>query len=387
MFTPKLKIAEVFFIKNLLVIFGGESPERDISVLTGILVYNSVDKSIYNPIPIFWSGEGIFFTGEEAGQIEFYKNPDYLKLERVNFLLGEKTIEVKKGKKNKRLNIYCAINCTHGVGGEDGNLVGLMNMCKIPILSPDLFASSVAIDKEFTKIVLKSLNINYAPYLKVERDDFFKKSRLFCKYIIKKLGLPVIVKPARLGSSIGIVKVDRENALFSALCEAFNYDGKVICEKYVKEAKDVNCAVYLLKGNLIASKLEQAMHTDEILSFADKYGNGQKVVGCDRISAEYLAKEVKEKISNISKTLYKKLGFSSIVRFDFLVSENEIYLNEINAVPGSLAYYLFCDKISDFSLLLSELIEDAVFKKQKSTNFTKVFNSGILKGEFKSIKK
>ena len=377
----------MFFIKNLLVFFGGKSPERDISVITGLLTLNSIDKNLFNPIPIYVDANGIFFTGDELKNIQFYKKFDQNKVFKVNFLFGEKTFFYQKRKKPVYEKIFCAINCMHGRGGEDGSFSALARLLEIPFVGPDIFASSVSMDKDFTKTILSGMGINNTKYVRLKRLAFFEKGDLACAFITKKIGYPLIVKPARLGSSIGITKVDNENELFSALCQAFNYDDKVICEQFLQGAVDINCAVYSIKNKIEVSKLEQAMHVGDILSFADKYSGGDKCVGSQRVSANWLDDKLQEQIKKYSREIYRQLDFKGIVRFDYLVRENEVFLNEINSVPGSLAYYLFCDKLSEFTTLLTNLIDDAVERKLKEDNLLTFYSSNVLYCDYKNMKK
>ena len=387
MFSPKQKKRRCFFIKNLLVFFGGKSPECDVSVITGLLTLNCINKEIYNPIAVYVDGNGAFWSGECLNEISFYRNPNYSILSRVSFVPGESAVYLKRKKRQKKVEVYCAINCMHGRGGEDGALVGLLRSSQMPFVSPDIFASAAAIDKDFTKIMLSGLSIKALPYLRIKRGDFFKRSDAFLRFAIKKLGLPMIIKPARLGSSIGIKKVNNVEEAFSSLCEAFNYDDKVICEPFLPNARDLNCAVYELNGKVITSKVEEALRKNDILSFSDKYGNGEKTVGSDRRYPTDLSESLQNEIRGISRKIYRRLDFSSIVRFDFLLCGDALYLNEINAVPGSMAYYFFCDKFEQFKNLISALIEDGVERKRKEDNYVTFYQSQILFGDYKGVKK
>ena len=387
MFSPKQKKRRCFFIKNLLVFFGGKSPERDVSVITGLLTLNCIDKTLYNPIPVYVDGEGVFWSGDSLKEMSFYRNPNYSNLSRVCFYPGESAVCLKHKRKEQKLAVYCAINCMHGRGGEDGVLVGLLRSCQMAFVSPDVFPSSVAIDKDLCKIVLAGLSVKALPYLRIKRSDFFKRSEAFTRFAKKKIGYPMIIKPARLGSSIGIKKVNNDNELFSSLCEAFNYDDKVICEPFLDNARDLNCAVYQLNGKAVTSNVEEALRKNDILSFADKYGNGEKAVGSDRRYPDDLSEKIKSEIRAVSKKIYRRLDFSSIVRFDFLLCGESLYLNEINAVPGSMAYYLFCNKFEQFKDLLSALIEDGVECKHKEDNYVTFYKSQILFGDYKGVKK
>lgn len=382
----KAKRAEVFFIYNVLVFFGGKSPEREISIITGLLTLNSVSKEEYNAIPVYVHSNGSFYTGEQLKNVNYYKNFTEKDLQILTFKPGEPTVILKKGRKSKRVEVYSAILCMHGRGGEDGTLAGLLRLCEIPFVGPDVFSSALAIDKDFTKIVLNGLGVENVEYLRISRENFFNKSNAFIKYASKKIGYPMIIKPARLGSSIGIKKIKEESELFAGLCEAFNYDDKIICEKFIEGARDINCAVYKLKNKFYVSLPEEAFHKSEILSFSDKYGGGDKTVGNSREVAN-LKKEKTNEIKSLAKKIYRKLDFSSIVRFDFLVTEEKIYLNEINAIPGSLAYYLFCSKLSEFSALLTELIKESKDRKRKEDNYVTYYSSNVLSGDFSGVKK
>ena len=378
----------MFFIKNILVFFGGKSPEREISVITGLLTFNCLDKELYNPIPVYVDGQSAFYTGKDVGDIAFYRSPNYNKLNRIYFLPGSPVVCFYSKKKLQSYTVFCGINCMHGRGGEDGTLIGLLRLCNIPFVGSDLFASSLAIDKEFTKKVLNGIEINTVDYFCVKRKHFYEKSKVIIDYLSNRFAFPLIVKPARLGSSIGIKKVDKKEELFSALTQAFNYDDKVVCEKFLQGARDLNCAVYEGVGNtLTVSEVEEAMHSSGFLSFDDKYGSNDKAVGNNRKIANDLAISLIDTIKESSKKIYRKLEFSSIVRFDYLLHDGKIYLNEINSIPGSMAYYLFCSKFSEFKQILTELIEVAIDRKKREDNYIDFYSSNVLFGDFSGIKK
>jgi len=374
-------------MQNVLVFFGGVAPERDISVITGVFTANALDKRDYKAIPVFINSNGIMYTGEQLLNLDFYKKPDLSKCRRVTLLSGENKLYIVKKKRIVVLcEVHCAINCLHGNGGEDGTLCGLLKNTGIALASPDIFASALAIDKHFTKIALKSLGVECVDYMRVKRNGFFQRTESVCRMIIKKLGLPVIVKPATLGSSIGIKKVDSEKELFVALCEAFNYDNKAVCEKYITNATEINCAAYEVAGKITVSELERPFSGHDILTFDDKYGGYKSGTGSKEFPA-CLPKEITYNVKETVRKVYSEFDFCGIVRFDFLISDNIVYLNEINAVPGSLAYYLFCDTVTQFSDLLSALIKDAQTRKREEGGRIGYFQSDILAGNWNSIKK
>jgi len=301
------------------------------------------------------------------------------------FLGGRNQLFILKGKKLKQsIEIGAGINCLHGKIGEDGSLLGFMQYLNIPLLSPGIFAESLSIDKDFTKLILNSLNIPTADFLRFKRESFFEKSETVLKFIEKRLGFPVIVKPARLGSSIGIEKAENGEQLFKVMSLAFRYDDKVIVERYITGARDYNCAVYGVNGKIIRSRVEEIVRSDQIFTFEDKY-LGEKTGGLKKQSVEN-TKLVKQ-IQDYSERVYRRCDFNGIVRFDFLVQGETVYLNEINAVPGSLAYYLFCDKTAEFSRLLTELLQDTFSRALKNNNLLKVFSSSVLQGDWQNVKK
>lgn len=378
-----------FILDNIAVFFGGTSPEREISVITGVLTLNCIDKNKFNPIPIYIHDNKKFYTGEKLFNLDFFKSINIKNITECTFLAGDSNLYLlKKNKLKKTFEIGASINCLHGKNGEDGSMFGFMQTHSIPFLSAGIFAESLSMDKDFTKLILKSLEIPHVESVRIKREHFFAKSEAVLKYVNDKLGFPVIVKPARLGSSIGIEKASTAEMLFSALSNAFNYDDKVICEKYLTNARDLNCAVYGINGKIFISKVVEAVTFNDILTFDDKYGKAKNSLlsGCESTALE-LNEEVIKKVQSYSEKVYRRCDFNSIVRFDFLLCNGEIYLNEINAVPGSLAYYLFCEKTADFSVLLEKLILDCKENFRKSKNLLASFKSNVLNGDWSGIKK
>lgn len=362
---------------NVMVIFGGKSVEHDISIITGVLTANVLD-GVFNVIPVYISKNGEWFYGERLKNLRFFKNENLKKCKRATFKTGQAYLYELKGNKVKGgIKIDCAVNCVHGVNGEDGMLSGVMQSLNIPLASPDIFCSSVTMDKERTKILLKGLKIKSLPYftvLKAEGEsDVIDRA--------KKLGFPLIVKPANLGSSIGIVVVKGEKELICGLENAFKYDGKVIVEKALTAFTEINCAVCFNGERFLVSECEKPVTEGEILSFSDKY---QKSV--EREFPAKIDDALSEKIKKISLEIYERCGFRGVIRIDFLLSDGQIYVNEINSVPGSLAYYLFCDTFSDFSLLMEKLVKNAIKEHAEKNGHCFNFSSDVLFSEYNNKK-
>ena len=355
-------------MKNIAVFFGGQSVEHDISVITGVMTVNSLDKGKYAGIPIFISDDGLWYTGRQLLDLDNYKNLDFKKLDRVMLLGGENSLYLTKGKKLKKITeIAVAINCLHGERGEDGSLAGLLNMCNIPLASPPQAPSSICIDKTLTKTVLKALKINTLDGVTVEGVEDIDKVK-------KQINYPIIVKPNRLGSSIGVGIAENDEQLLTAITYALKFGKKALIEPCLENFVEINCAVYQSQGEEIkVSECERPIGRTEILSFTDKYKNGKRIFPAD------IEKKLSDKIKNTSEKIYRALDFKGVIRIDFFVVDNKVLVNEINTVPGSLAYYLFSDTLKGFSKMLNQLISVAEQDfAQNSTAQTK-YASGVLK--------
>ncbi len=353
-------------MKNIAVFFGGESIEHEISVITGVLNLNGVDKQKFNPIPIFVSQNGEWWSGEELFDLDFYKKFNQKSLDRVTLVSGDNKLYKVKGKKLKPLTeIACAINCMHGERGEDGSLFGMLNMCKIPLCSPPLFASATSMSKAFTKIALKGIGVKTLPY-------FLAESKEDADLIAQKFSFPLIVKPDSGGSSIGITTCNNKMQLQQGLLVAMRYSNKALVEPKLEHITEINCACYKVNGKLVVSECEKPTSRGEILSFNDKYRSGEREFPAK------IPKRVSDKIKNVTQKVYESLGFEGVIRIDYIIKDGEIFLNEINSVPGSLAFYLFSDTIKEWSSLLTSLIEDAIMRHAKESTITKKFHSGIL---------
>ncbi len=358
-------------MKNVAVFFGGNTVEHDISVITGVLTINSLDKVNYNVVPIFVDGEGKWRTGKNLNDIGEYEKLNVKKTAEVCLLCGDDTLYKITRKRLKPIcKVDMAINCLHGERGEDGSLSGLLSMSGVAFISPDVLPSAICMDKCATKIFLRGLQIKTVEYVKILTNADVKK--------VDKLSFPVIVKPARSGSSFGISKVRDEDKLMDAIRLARKFDDKVIVERCVEGFYEINCAGYFDGERVVVSECEKAKGKEETLSFTDKY-----VVG-ERIFPAPIDKKISDSIKKIVEKIYSALDMRGIIRVDFIVKGDEIFVNEINTVPGSLAYYLFCKTNGEFSTLLSTLIKNAEKEFNDKKNLIKEYKSGILGGGSKS---
>ncbi|MBR6736995.1 MAG: hypothetical protein IKL82_01350 [Clostridia bacterium] len=367
-------------MKDILVFFGGKSCEHDVSIITGVLTLNSLDKTLYNPVPVYITQKGEWLTGNELKNVSFYKQKNFSKLKRVTLISGDNSLYyVLKNKLKKCATIYSAINCLHGLNGEDGTLKGMLKLIGIPTVSPGVFQSAFTIDKQFTKIVLSGLKIKTLPFTTVNQTRLHTDKQKLFNEITTKLGYPVIVKPCNLGSSIGIGLASCDAELEKALKTAFLYDDKAVVERALNNPVELNCSAYSYGNKTVISQVEKPVKTSDILSFADKY-YGFK--GCET-GREFPAKisdKLCKKVQETTAKIYEELNFTSIIRIDYLLDGTDLYVNEINSVPGSLAYYLFGD-LKHFTSILTSLIKDSVHKEAEYLSRRFTFSSSVLEIE------
>lgn len=361
-------------MRKVAVIFGGKSCENEISVLTGVFVLNLL-RERYDVLPVYVHTDGGFYTSPKMYDVDIFKKKKYSAFERV-FFDGGVAYAVGKRKLKKLAKIDAALNCCHGGLAEGGGVSAIMEWNSIPLASPDLTPSGVFLDKYLTKLVARALCVPTVDYIRVNEKDYEKRGAFLLKTVEARLKYPVVIKPAHLGSSIGIAVARNEKEFKNAIGNAFALDNRVIVEKYLEGKKDVNCAAYMLGGDIIVSEPETAFG-EGIYSFEEKYvkrtlDGAPMAKGGGRGA---LNGELRDKIRSYTRTLYKRMDLKGLVRMDFLLHKGKIYLCEVNTVPGSLAYYLFCERISDAKNLFAALIEDAC---ERAKEEKKLLTTGIL---------
>lgn len=331
---------------GVAVVFGGASNESEVSVITGALVCNVLKKGGESVLPVYIDGGGKMRCGDTYADISAYRGGKKEDGFECVFTFGGVAL-FKKGRFKGICKVGCVLNCCHGSVYEGGAVVGAAQLYRIPCASAGLFESAAFLDKYYTKLILNSLGVKVADYV-------YSQDIAGAIVGAEKLGYPVIVKPATLGSSVGIEKVDCSEKLLSALDTAFLFDSGVLIERYLSPAREINCAVYFAQGEAVVSPCEEAFSSGDILSYDDKYCGG----GGRRFPAE-LCGELSDKIRETARYVYTALNMRGIVRFDFLLCGGETYLSEINTVPGSLSNYLISQGYADFYKKLCLIIGQA----------------------------
>ncbi len=370
--------------QNIAVIFGGVSCEHDISIISAVQAMKNIDVNYYNIIPIYITKSGAMLTGKKLLNIDSFSNFNNSKTRLVSFCVGSNYLFVKTifGYR-KSIAIDVALIVMHGENGEDGKVVSLLNMCGIPHTACSGLNGELCLDKCVFKEYLKGIGIKTIKGVNLFSYDYYNNPEKHKKNIYNALGYPLIIKPATLGSSIGIVIAHNKQELEEGLAVAFKYCNKVLIEKFLQDIVEVNVAVMGCENNLIVSETEQPINKSDILSFDNKYLQGD-VKGMQSLSRVIPAKvdsEVTTKIKNIAKHIFLHMGLKGVVRFDFIVDKNNnIYVNELNSIPGSLAFYLFEPVGIKYNELINKLLKFAYVEYNANYNLIKTFSSSVLDG-------
>ena len=330
---------------NILLIYGGKSCEHDISIITACLAKGYFDGNI---ISAYLSADNVCYLAPNNLTPADHKHLETK--QQLCFLLGRKQVAVvQKNKIKKVLDVDVVVNCCHGRCGEDGAVAAMCELANLPCVGCDIVASAVTMDKIVTKQALVFEGFSTLPGVEVcgKLDSSNVEN-------IEKLGYPVVVKPATLGSSIGVTLCRNAEELAEGVHTALCYDKRVLCEKGLTDFYELNCAAMRTKNGVETSFVERPFTTHEILTFADKYRRGEK--GAER--KVDVDEELASEVQKLTAQIYQKLGLGGVVRIDYLVDNvsGQVYVNEINSVPGSLSYGLWQKKYTpkQFGQLLTE---------------------------------
>ncbi len=384
------------------VIFGGESVEHEVSIISAIQAMNKMDLEKYEVIPIYITKNREWYTGEMLKDIEVYQDFGLIKKYCKNIVLyykdGSYVLQKKKGLfKSIVKEIDIAFPIVHGTNVEDGVLQGYLQSIGIPFVGSNVYASVVGQDKAYMKDVWSSASLPMTKYIWFYDSDYKNDQESILKKA-SKLKYPLIVKPACTGSSVGISVCENEEKLIEGIDDAIQYDSKIIIEEVVENLKEVNIAVMGNYEHQRVSEIEEVLSANKFLTFTDKYiGDGKgkikgakcsKKVGSKGMASTNrklpadLSDKLRTQVEDIATSAFKALGCSGNSRIDFLIDEktNKVYINEINSIPGSLAFYLWDAKDMDFADLLDNMIQIGIKDYKKRVSKTRSFESNILKG-------
>lgn len=377
--------------KKLVVglFFGGRSVEHEVSVITALQAFENLDKDKYEVVPVYVSKDSKFYSDPKFLEIKKYKNMDQLLLSSKEVIPGTKNSSsgiLSTGFLSRFQSIDIAFPLFHGSFGEDGAIQGLFELYQIPYVGFNVAGSAMAMDKVLSKALFKELGFEVAKYTYILRNDWIKDPKRCLKEIQNVLRFPMVVKPATLGSTVGINKVKDEDTLSFAIEVASTYDDKILIEEAFEGLIEVNCSAIGYQDAQV-SVCEQPLKSEEVLSFADKYlkgGKGSKGAGMaslSRIIPAPIPEKLTKDIQHATKRIFEALKGCGIARVDYFVDKekNKFWVNEINSPPGSLAYYLWEKSGIKYKELLDMLIKFALKRSEDQKKTTYTFESGLLK--------
>lgn len=380
---------------NLAVIFGGKSVEHEISIISALQACEYINREKYEVIPLYMTKEGEFYTGEQIGRIERYKDIPLLLREstRVLLLREEGKVQMvrypmKKLGSNVLGSIDVAFPIVHGTNVEDGVLQGYLQTLGLPYVGCDVLSSAVGMNKYVMKTVFKDNDIPVLDCACYNLADFEDVEKLMDR-IEDRFPYPVIVKPINLGSSVGISKAAHREGLEEALGLAFTFSQKVLVEPAISHLKEINCAVLGDELGAEASECEEPLNAEEILTYEDKYIGGGKSKGASKGMAS-LSRAIpahipalrREEIRRMAVKAFQCLGCSGVARIDFMIDldTERVYLNEINTIPGSLSFYLWEPVGLKYTELLERMIQLALKRHRENGKLTFSFETNVLAG-------
>lgn len=400
---------------RLGVIFGGPSVEHEIAVISAVQAMSAADESKYQVIPIYISKDGLWYTGDELKDMAAYADLSGLKgrLKRV-YMKADRGAQalVARGRglfaKDEEIPLDVMLPVMHGAHGEDGCLQGFLELLNIPYAGPGVLAAAVGMDKIMMKNVLAANGLPVLPGVWFTADEWYA-DQAACVARVAELGYPVIVKPANLGSSVGIARAADEAELVAALNDAAGFAGRLLVEPCLDERREINCSVLGYGAKNRASVCEEPLTDNAFLTYQDKYmsgggakggklgdklggskmGTGAKMGGAKagmgsskrQVPAD-LPDAVSTKIQQLCRRAFVALDGCGVARIDVMIDkrDDKIYINEINTIPGSLSFYLWQACGVEFPALIDELVEAALARQRAKDRLTFSYDTNILAG-------
>lgn len=379
---------------NVAVFFGGRSVEHEISVISALQAINAFNAEKYNIIPIYISKQGRWYIGSELLEIKNYKDQQQLisKLEEVYMRPEYGDYNLYKanvggglfGKKNPVLaELHVAIPILHGTNGEDGIFEGVLETIGIPFAGCNTLSSANGMDKITMKMILRSEGIPVVDYVWFTDHEWLSDRDRIIGKVESALSYPVIVKPANLGSSVGIGKASDRDQLIEKIDNATKYSQRIIVEHMIEQLKEINCSVLGDADEHESSVCEEPIKSGDFLSYEDKYMGGTKtnagMQSSDKRIPADLPNNVSEEIRHIAGETFRVLSCHGVSRIDVMIDEKDgkIYVNEINTIPGSLSYYLWEASGIRFDQLMDRLVQLALKRKRLTDRKTFSLDSNI----------
>jgi len=382
------------------VAFGGRSVEHDVSIITGLQALGVLDER-HAPVPIYIARSGRWYTGEALHELSIYQqdggDPD---AEEIHFDLHNGRLlraagaggSLLRGRRAPEpIELDVVVLATHGTQGEDGCLQGALELARLPYVGPPVGAAAAAMDKLMTKALLMQAGLPALDCLAVRRAEWDTDRGGCVARAQEAFDFPVYVKPASLGSSVGVSRCSNEDELAEALELGFELDRTCLVEPSVEGGIEVNCSAIGRPGvEARASVCEQPVAAEEFLSFEDKYMSGAKssgMKGAQRLIPAPIPEALTAQIQDLARRAFTAFGCAGVTRVDFLVDSSEkVYVNELNTIPGSFSFYLWEPAGLPFVELMDELIDLALEDQREQLRTTTVFATNLLAERSSGVK-
>ena len=383
---------------RVAVIFGGNSVEHEVSVISGLQAFAALDREKYDAIPLYLSKDNRFYTGEGIGDIKSYKNLSEClkKADQVIPVKGEQGVDLvyyplKRFGKPVAASFDVALPVVHGTNVEDGTLMGLLEILGVPYAACDVTASALSMDKMRMKSVLEAAGLPVLPALEFTGQAYASDGETVMGKIEDTFAYPVIVKPVNLGSSVGISRATDRQSLQASLDLAAGFSERILVERAVPNLREINCAVLGDEHDAQPSVCEEPINATDILSYTDKYMSGGKgakgsksagMADLKRRCPAELPDGMTEQVQELAVKAFRALGCLGVARIDFLNDKEsgELWINEINAIPGSLSFYLWEAVGISFKELLDRLIALAFKRHREREVLTFSYDTNLLAG-------
>ena len=375
---------------KVAVFFGGRSTEHEISVISATQAMAAFDADKYEIVPIYITKDGHWYTGDALRDVKNYRDIPALLQQCTEVYMrpvyGDYNIYTARRKAFRSdvlTTVDVAIPVLHGSNGEDGIFEGVLQSIGIPYAGCNVLASANGMDKITMKMILAANGVPVVDYVWFTDKQWFAQRDALIERIETEIGYPVIVKPANLGSSVGIGRADNREQLIERVEDAGRYSSRIIVEDMVENLQEINCAVLGDADEYITSVLEEPIKSGEILSYTDKYMGGSKDnrgmhASAKRIPADLPADETAE-IQRLAGETFRVLSCHGVSRVDVMVDGDtrRIYVNEINTIPGSLSFYLWEAAGIPFDKLMDRLVHLALKRKREDDRKTVSYDSNI----------
>ena len=362
-------------MKNVLLVFGGKSYEHDISVVTAMQIFKKARLKDINLVLLYVSrNEKCFVCDSRRVKLADFSIKNFNEknkgFKEVCFVSSEKKKLYLKTRFGLREYLVCdsAIIACHGGDGENGRLVTFLEKQGIVCSAGDSQALSICMDKFMFKSVMRGVKLPIVSGFCIKRDEYLKNEEVVQSYF-KYYSFPLVIKACSGGSSIGVFVARNKEEFEEKIKQAFEFDERVVVEKFIDKAREFNVAVIGDKNKQQVSEVDEPIKGNEILTFADKYLGSNEKGGKTKGGMESLKKkfpadisiELSVKLKDLAIHVFRTLGLKGIVRIDFLYDEknDKVYICEVNAVPGSLAYYFFAKNRVVTNSLIERLVEIA----------------------------